>query len=129
MQPTNDTQFRELRNLTAGCCATLPIMHYHYFCHLGIARWSITHPIADRLAAGLETDHSPLSNYFNRLFPLLADFVKFALIVILLLDFTSGPLFTYRISVCRLPIVEVKYLVLCRISLYEVGRTSTPCST
>jgi hypothetical protein len=53
MQPTNDNQFRELRNLAACCCAALLVMHYYYFCHLGFATWSLTHPIADRLAAGI----------------------------------------------------------------------------
>src|SRR5579872_471626 len=52
MQPTNNNQFRELRNLAACCCAALLILHYYYFCHLGLAAWSLTHPIADRLAAG-----------------------------------------------------------------------------
>ncbi|HEY4064144.1 MAG TPA: YWFCY domain-containing protein [Puia sp.] len=52
MQPTNDKQFRELRNLAAGCCAVLLVLHYYYFCHLGLADWSLTHPIADRLVGG-----------------------------------------------------------------------------
>lgn len=52
MQPTNDTQYRELRNLAAACCAALLVLHYYYFCHLGLATWSLTHPIADRLVAG-----------------------------------------------------------------------------
>jgi YWFCY protein/Type IV secretion-system coupling protein DNA-binding domain len=51
MQPSNNNQFRELRNLAAACCAVLLIVHYYYFCHLGFATWSLTHPIADRLAA------------------------------------------------------------------------------
>src|SRR6185437_8933996 len=53
MQPTNDNQFRELRNLAACCCAALLLLHYYYFCHRGLATWSLTHPIADRLAAGI----------------------------------------------------------------------------
>jgi hypothetical protein len=53
MQPANDNQFRELRNLAACCCAALLVIHYYYFCHLGFASWSLTHPIADRLAAGV----------------------------------------------------------------------------
>lgn len=53
MQPTNDKQFRELRNLAAACCAALLALHYYYFCHLGFARWSLTHPIADRLVANI----------------------------------------------------------------------------
>src|SRR5579859_227621 len=52
MQPTNDNQFRELRNLAAACCAALIVLHYYYFCHLGLAAWSFTHPIPDRLVAG-----------------------------------------------------------------------------
>ena len=53
MQPTNDNQFRELRNLAACCCAALLLLHYYYFCHRGLATWSLTHPIAERLAAGI----------------------------------------------------------------------------
>lgn len=53
MQPTNNNHFRELRNLAICCCAALLILHYYYFCHLGFATWSLTHPIADRLAAGI----------------------------------------------------------------------------
>lgn len=53
MQPANDNQFRELRNLGAACCAALLLVHYYYFCHLGFEAWSLTHPIADRLAAGV----------------------------------------------------------------------------
>jgi hypothetical protein len=52
MQPTNDNQYRELRNLAAGCCVALLALHYYYFCHLGLAAWSFTHPIADRVVAG-----------------------------------------------------------------------------
>lgn len=52
MQPTNDKQFRSLRNLAAGCCAGLLALHYYYFCHLGFVKWSFTHPIADRLVNG-----------------------------------------------------------------------------
>jgi len=53
MQPSNDNQFRELRNLAACCCAGLLLVHYYYFCHRGLASWSFTHPIADRLAANI----------------------------------------------------------------------------
>jgi hypothetical protein len=53
MQSTNDKQFQELRNLAVGCCAALLIVHYYYFCHLGFAAWSLTHPIADRLVSNL----------------------------------------------------------------------------
>ena len=53
MQPTNDNQYRELRNLAAASCAALLILHYYYFCHRGLANWSLTHPIADRLVAGI----------------------------------------------------------------------------
>lgn len=55
MQPANDNQFRELRNLAACCCGALLAIHYYYFCHLGFATWSLTHPIADRLVAGIAT--------------------------------------------------------------------------
>ena len=53
MQPTNDNQFRELRNLAAGCSTALLVLHYYYFCHLGLAAWSLTHPIADRIVGNL----------------------------------------------------------------------------
>ncbi|MDO6431543.1 YWFCY domain-containing protein [Flavitalea sp. BT771] len=53
MQPTNENNYRELRNLAACCCATLLAFHYYYFCHRGLAAWALTHPIADRFAAGL----------------------------------------------------------------------------
>ena len=53
MQPTKDNEFRELRSLAAACCAALLILHYYYFCHLGLATWSLTHPIADRFAEGI----------------------------------------------------------------------------
>ncbi|HET6256666.1 MAG TPA: YWFCY domain-containing protein [Puia sp.] len=55
MQPTKDNEFRELRNLAAGCCAALLVLHYYYFCHRGLATWSLTHPIADRFATGIAT--------------------------------------------------------------------------
>ncbi|HEV9035644.1 MAG TPA: YWFCY domain-containing protein [Puia sp.] len=53
MQPANDNQYRELRNLAACCCAALLILHYYYFCHRGLATWSLTCPIADRLVTGI----------------------------------------------------------------------------
>jgi hypothetical protein len=53
MQPTNQNEFRTLRNLAAACCATLLIFHYYYFCHLGLAAWSLTHPIPDRFVTAL----------------------------------------------------------------------------
>lgn len=53
MQPTKDNEFRELRGVSAACCAGLLILHYYYFCHLGFAAWSLVHPIADRFAAGI----------------------------------------------------------------------------
>jgi hypothetical protein len=52
MQPTNDTSFRELRTLAACCGAALLALHYYYFCHRGLEAWTLTHPIADRFAAG-----------------------------------------------------------------------------
>ncbi len=53
MQPTNDSGFRQLRTIAACCCAGLLILHYYYYCHGGLAAWKLTHPIADRFAAGL----------------------------------------------------------------------------
>jgi YWFCY protein/Type IV secretion-system coupling protein DNA-binding domain len=53
MQPTKDNEFRELRGVAAACCAALLVLHFYYFCHLGLATWSLTHPIADRFAAGI----------------------------------------------------------------------------
>src|SRR5580704_4178040 len=53
MQPTKDNEFRELRGVAAACCAALLVLHFYYFCHLGLATWSLTHPIADRFAGGI----------------------------------------------------------------------------
>jgi hypothetical protein len=53
MQPTKDNEFQELRGVAAACCAALLVLHYYYFCHLGLATWSLTHPIADRFAGGI----------------------------------------------------------------------------
>jgi hypothetical protein len=53
MQPTNNNEFREVRNLAAACCAGILVLHYYYFCHLGLASWSLTHPIPDRLVTAI----------------------------------------------------------------------------